>query len=328
MTANRYHDLSDAALIERMCVLDNWDERDPQERQEFIDLRATLVARLTNDFARLEAALSNLKRLNTEIQNEAYWAVISAGHASTPQTMFDTCVEWVAHPDPFWRCAALDILAQLGPSRPMHDGSMPIIFMALRDKEESVVTSALFAIGHLNTEAPAYSETTMRSLNNLVASPSAKIRRAAVSALSARNFPAAIPGLIKLTCDTQRGIRDWATFELESISELDTKELRDALIARLNDEDDNTRQEAMVGLAQRKDMRAAATIRRELEEDIVTPILTEAITELPDPDYIPLLERSLAANPGDRDILQALTACRSLIADSKHGAKADKPETL
>ena len=82
---------------------------------------------------------------------------------------------------------------------------------------------------------------------------------------SARARPTRSPGrddervfdaLVELTSDPEPGIRDWATFALGTLSPQDTPVLRDALAARLDDSDDDTRIEAVHGLALRGDTRA------------------------------------------------------------------------
>ena len=57
------------------------------------------------------------------------------------------------------------------------------------------------------------------------------------------------------------GVRDWATFALGTLAEADAEELRDALAARLDDPDEDTRLEAVHGLAVRGDPRAEAAAR-------------------------------------------------------------------
>jgi HEAT repeat protein len=59
--------------------------------------------------------------------------------------------------------------------------------------------------------------------------------------------------LIRLTNDDSSDVRDDAVFGLGSILDLDTAEIRDALRARLFDSDLDTRLEALVGLAERRD---------------------------------------------------------------------------
>jgi HEAT repeat protein len=55
--------------------------------------------------------------------------------------------------------------------------------------------------------------------------------------------------LAKLTADEDEEVRDWATFGLGVLGDIDTVEIREALAARLSDANDDAREEAVVGLA-------------------------------------------------------------------------------
>ena len=58
-----------------------------------------------------------------------------------------------------------------------------------------------------------------------------------------------------------RRVRDWATFALGTLADQDSRGLRDALVARLDDPDQETRLEAVHGLALRGDPRAVEPAR-------------------------------------------------------------------
>jgi HEAT repeat protein len=61
--------------------------------------------------------------------------------------------------------------------------------------------------------------------------------------------------LIALTGDTDDDVRNWAVFGLGNLGDGDSVEIRNALFSRLDDSNKNIREEAMVGLARRKDQR-------------------------------------------------------------------------
>lgn len=69
---------------------------------------------------------------------------------------------------------------------------------------------------------------------------------------------------IDLTRDRDKDVRDYACFALAEWREVDTPALRDALAARLDDIDRDTRSEALVGLAYRADTRAVPRVREAL----------------------------------------------------------------
>lgn len=74
----------------------------------------------------------------------------------------------------------------------------------------------------------------------------------------------AVETLIDLSADEDAHVRDWATFGLATQIDRDDHVLRSALIARLDDPDDATRDEALRGLATRGDSRAIPQLLHEL----------------------------------------------------------------
>jgi hypothetical protein len=85
------------------------------------------------------------------------------------------------------------------------------------------------------------------------------VARALPSILGIDQVPPDDPGIItllRLMTDDDSDVRDWATFGVGSRVAVDSDEIRDALIARLTDPDADTRLEALVGLARRRDPRA------------------------------------------------------------------------
>lgn len=75
----------------------------------------------------------------------------------------------------------------------------------------------------------------------------------------------AVAAVIALTADPDPRVRDWACFALaQQWNTLDTPQLRQALAARLDDVDEQTRREALMGLALRRDPRALPYVRAAL----------------------------------------------------------------
>jgi methionyl-tRNA formyltransferase len=86
--------------------------------------------------------------------------------------------------------------------------------------------------------------------------PDAIVRDGVVAALAGREDGLATDALIELSGDPDGEIRDWATFALGALAPQDSPELRDALVARLDDTGAEARIEAVHGLALRGDARA------------------------------------------------------------------------
>ena len=93
----------------------------------------------------------------------------------------------------------------------------------------------------------------------------------------------AIEALIELTRDPEAHVREWATFALGTQVEVDTPDLRDALMERVADNDDDTRCEALVGLARRGDRRVLPALQSSLSSDSVCSMEVEAAALIGDP---------------------------------------------
>jgi HEAT repeat protein len=85
--------------------------------------------------------------------------------------------------------------------------------------------------------------------------PDARVREGVAFALGGRAADGSLRTLISLSKDRDTDVRDWATFALGTLAEQDTPELREALAARVDDADPDTRLEAIHGLALRGDDR-------------------------------------------------------------------------
>jgi HEAT repeat protein len=135
------------------------------------------------------------------------------------------------------------------------------------DDEPAVLSSAAIGLGHLHDERA------IDRLTKLAGHASPDVRRAVVHGLMGHDDDRAVRALVVLSEDEDPAVRDWATFSLGIQIDRDTPEVREALAARLDDEDANTRDEAIRGLAQRGDARAiepalAAEPSPEIEEAI------------------------------------------------------------
>ncbi len=89
----------------------------------------------------------------------------------------------------------------------------------------------------------------------------------------------AVAALRELSADEDEDVRNWATFGIGRMHEGDDPATREALIARVEDPHDETRGEAIWGLAFRHDERVLPHLVRELavlDEFEVWPLMDEA----------------------------------------------------
>jgi hypothetical protein len=115
--------------------------------------------------------------------------------------------------------------------------------------------------------------------------------------------------LIELSADTVAEIRDWATFGLGTQLSIDGADIRAALWARIDDPDGDTRDEALVGLARRRDYRIFDTLVSRLREPSVGRLAFEAAEFLTDSRLMPDLRAWADRLPDDDFVRAALRAC-------------------
>jgi HEAT repeat protein len=181
------------------------------------------------------------------------WTAVRALHLLGSHEVLDRALELMRSDDARTRGRGLDILGQLGaPNRTFPEECLSAAIRLLNsDPNPGVVHAAADALGHL--EDPRGTDALARRADHA----DAGVRYAVAFALRGRNEPKAIAALIQLTDDPDANVRDWATYGLGQRGTVDTAEIREALYRRLDDVDEDTRFEAMRGLARLGDLRVA-----------------------------------------------------------------------
>jgi HEAT repeat protein len=237
----------------------------------------------TDELARLSLpelldAVLGAARRDPTAQSQSRWLYVRELHRRGGESIFRGAVAWCSSQEPLERILGADVLAQLGASeanspRLFAEQSAPVLINLLQDDDDRVVSSALFALGHLGLGKP-------EELSTLAANPSAEIRHALAYALGGRDDHLSLRTLGSLSRDEDEDVRNWATFGLGSLCEADTPEIRAALFDRLSEADREIRREAMVGLARRGDKRATGAITEELTGDDPSGLALEAAERL------------------------------------------------
>jgi HEAT repeat protein len=179
---------------------------------------------------------------------------------------FQAALDLCTSDNPNERALGVTILGQ----NLVHDKNFPeekfaVLFgMLANEPDPEVLSAACYALGHIGD--PRAIEPAAR----LKSHPSEEVRLGVVHAMFSHEDDLATRTLIELSADEDEDVRDWATFELGSILESDTPQIREALFARLNDTHDDTRFEARVGLARRSDERVLIPLMQELSSDDVS----------------------------------------------------------
>lgn len=241
---------------------------------------------------------------------EEYWHYIGALHGRGTIREFEAAAALCRSPDPGRREIGADILGQLGWSAHAFQAeSVAILIGLLTDDEDDVIASAAFSLGHRNDPAA------IPELCRLIHHPNERVRLGVTAGLSRHEDSRAIQTLIGLSNDDSDDVRNWATFRLGSQIDMDSPEIRDALSARLSEENQEIRGEALVGLARRGDQTVVNYIMKELTSDEINVLVLEAAEALANPALYPLLLKWKSVEDGNEDqyfekqLERALEAC-------------------
>jgi hypothetical protein len=241
------------------------------------------------------------ERLLNNQSTRTYWDNVKELCTRPEKKVFKRCTALVKSKLPRERRIGIDVLSQLGGAeRPFEAQTLSLYLRILpAEKDVKVLQSLLHAIGHNNK---GLDNEGIEALSYLIRHSYTIIRYALVFALKGVDKPGAIDILIALSADKDTDIRDWATFALGSQITRNNKAIRDALWARVNDPDEDTRLEAIAGLATRKDPRINAVIRKELLTGEAGTLLFEAIVELGGQEFLPDLQELQQKSANDETI--------------------------
>lgn len=259
--------------------------------------------------------------LQVASDSDAHWDAIEAlRRKPEPQTLV-----WLknCYGSRNWRkrVLAVNVICQLGQGS-FHDvpyaveTARDLLGHALRDKDWRVREAALFGLGH--REAPEH----LDDMLIFTVSPREALRYALAFALGKYQDERATQALLTLMRDESGLVRDWATFGLGSLCELDSEEIRAGLLGAAEDVDPETRGEALLGLAQRKDLRATPLILKELVGPFNGSWAIDAAGMLGDPVFRDALVK-LRTEPEIRNTPYFLRALEDAIAQCSKDSSPD-----
>lgn len=226
------------------------------------------------------------------------------------------------HHEPSYRALVADVLGQLGagPGRPAVDGAFRddalalLLTMAEAERDPVVLTAITVGFGHIGDER------CVEPMVRMHTHADACVREGVVFGLLGRPEPAALETLITLSADREPAVRDWATFGLARQTTQDFPRLRTALADRLDDDDPDTRAEAIHGLAVRADERAIEPLIHALQSppnisdlNVIVEALYALAIATTDPRLHPYLVADHEDQPDD-DVPEALQAALAQYA--------------
>ena len=163
-------------------------------------------------------------------------------------------------------------------------------------------------------------------LGELARDPADGVRQAVAMQLEAEQQTESIPILVGLSEDSVDEVRYLAISRLSSWRApeepefIDTSALRNALARRLGDALPETRAEAVLGLAKRRDVRALPVLRAALEDSQAWEQYLEAARYFAAADLLPSLHRwSQGVEPAARELWQAKWAAAMAACGAGQG---------
>ena len=237
-------------------------------------------------------------RLLNNKSDQTYWDNISELRSRPNKSVFEKCQDFINSKIPKERMIGIDVLAQLGISpRPFYNETIKLYFDTLaNEKDCKVLTSLFYAIGHNNDNL---NQKQIDKLISFKTTENSSVRLGLVSSLLGLDNNQAIDTLIYLSNDTVSSIRNWATFGIGSQVETNNDKIKKALWNRVKDKNQDTKLEAIVGLAHRNEIKVKEIIKQELTRGEYGTLLFESIELLDCVEFIPLLKDNLIVGKSD-----------------------------
>jgi HEAT repeat protein len=250
---------------------------------------------------------------------DTYWDYVMILHYRGTREVLEAARALSRDANPAARSLAADMLSRLGAGKhpfPVEAGDT--LLQMLETETEPVV---LRDIGV--AFADMHDDRALEPLLRLQHHPDPDVRFGVARGLGSAEGPEAEAALIALSRDPDADVREWATFGLGlqiiyaegNVSSA----LRDALLARLTDEDDAPREEALLALAELRDERVIAPLIAELRSGAFTNRLIWAIGNLGDSRFCAGLQELRAWWHDRAEVDRALAAC-GCPAPNGHGA--------
>lgn len=241
-----------------------------------------------------------------DYDDDAPWNAVAQLRLSGDRYVFERAAEWCTSSEPMRRARGAAILCQLrsrtspdpnsAPStEPVFvDESLRILLRMIEvEVDETALGSVIAGLGHLNREEA------IPIVDKYANHANENIRWDVASALGHfPDNPMAVVSLIALADDPNGDVRNWSLFGLGTQSDIDSDEVRALFVRHLDDPHEEARQEAIAGLAKRKDRRAAPPLLRLLQSG--------SYSAHHEDDFKSLLDLPDDADSGTEDLIDAL----------------------
>jgi HEAT repeat protein len=233
--------------------------------------------------------------LTGDYDDELPWNAVHTLRNLGTRQVFVRAAEWCNSESPLKRARGTDVLAQIGrtsehPHNNFPDESFLIVLkLVQRESHPLPLLSAIHALGHIGN--PLALPFVIQNCNHI----SPDVRFAVVCALGKfADDPRAVQALLAMMHDADEDVRDWATFGLGVLGDADSSEIRDALCKRIRDPNRDVREEAILALSKRKELRAIPALLAELNHPDMSDRLKNAAES-----YLDDSEHRIGWSPND-----------------------------
>jgi HEAT repeat protein len=233
---------------------------------------------------------------------------------------FDAAKSALEASDPIIRIVGADVVGQLGSRQggTFVDESVDALVSAARtESDPTVLGSVAFALGHRGSPGGR------QTLLMLARHAAAEVRCAVATGLYAvanKNEegndadPEVVAAYLELMGDPDDEVCNWATFGLGTQMSADSPAVRAALRGRLDDPHDETREEAVCGLAKRRDEIAFQPLMEYLQSGLTGTGCIQAAEAWGDARFIEVLQTIRETQP---DV--SATAEAAILASRESG---------
>ncbi len=238
---------------------------------------STIESIVLSDPRDTETLIAQALSMDIDIDNRRFWAVIRVLQPRFPE-IFPRLQALAQESDAKSQEVAAIILGQnLQREKKLVPECTKTLSQLLHpEANASVLYSVILSLGHLDDSS--YTELILPYYEHT----DSKVRDAVASSLKSWKGEPSIMALIALSSDADFDVRNWATFGLRCAIDLnvDTEEIRQALLARLSDSEEEVRGEAFIGLVERRDSRVIEPLLAELAKQKRFPEILECIDML------------------------------------------------
>jgi HEAT repeat protein len=253
----------------------------------------------------LERAVDAARHVSAQDDYDAVFAPLVEVADDAPEAI-EAALARLGSDDAVIRATACDLVGLICERNeaPREGAVQPLLHLVASELDEDVLWSAARALG------AAASSLALPALLALAHHPDADVRTQVAVAIPVCtdddvDLPA-VAALIELTNDRDADVRNWATFGLGRQLATDSQGVRDALWARVADESQDVREEAVAGLARRRDQRSLPLVAGLLESGDVPSWLFDAAASLADSSLAPALRDY---DQADDLVRRALSQC-------------------